>query len=111
MNWREVMQRGGQDREAHGRTCGRTDEVQAPSKELFFFGGTIATINPPAHFATPPRPDTLTHGKGQGVNHEHFTLRGDLAEHFCEPRKPISECVEAAIEARETQRFGKIMGF
>jgi len=57
MDGREVVECAGQQREGHGQAVRRANQVQPPTDERLTFGGTVATILPPAHRpAAPPAP-------------------------------------------------------
>jgi hypothetical protein len=108
MERRQVMERGRQHGETDGEPRGRADQMQAPAKELFLFGRTIATILPAAYFATAPRAYPATDRERNTINDKYLALQEHLPQGGGHKGHPVRERVQAAIEARDAEWPGQI---
>jgi hypothetical protein len=63
--------------------------MPAPAKEFFVFGGTIATLNTSAHFATAASAFAFADWHRQRIDHEQLATGKQLSESVRDERQPL----------------------
>jgi hypothetical protein len=97
----QVMHPCGQHLNAHGHAIRAADQMQTPSKELLPFGGARPAACAPAHLPTAPGAHTTADWQGEAIDDEPVARGEHLPQHVRNPDHPISELMEATIEARD----------
>ena len=103
MNRGQILLAGSQEVKTDGNAFWGTNQMQTVATELFPLGGTMATEGFPTHLLATRGPRSFTDGQRHIVDDEGFALSENLTEYVQNPAQPVSQCVQAPVEARHTQ--------
>src|SRR5258706_5082160 len=103
MNGGQILFRSRQQVKTDRNTVERTNQVQAPAKELFLLGGTITTECFAAHLLAARGPRSLAHWQGHTIDNERLALCEQVSQKVDDAVQPVSQRVQASVEPRHTQ--------
>jgi hypothetical protein len=97
----QVMHPCGQHLHARQRLLQAADQMHTPSKELLPFRRALPAACAPRRLPTAPGAHTTADWQGEAIDDEHVARGEHLPQHVRNPDHPISELMEATIEARD----------
>src|SRR5258708_4746421 len=103
MNRGQILFRSRQEVKTDRNTVERTNQVQAPAKELFLFGGTIATKRFPAQLLTTRGTRPLAYRQGHTVDNEGLVLCKQVGQDADDALQPVSQRVQTSVKTRHTR--------
>src|SRR5258708_36259803 len=103
MNRGQILFSSRQKVKTDGNTVECANQMQAPAKELFLLGGTIATKCFAVHFLATRGTRSLAHWQGHTVDYESLSVCKQVGQDADDVVQPVSQRVQASVETRHTR--------